>query len=261
MRHLIPLLAVVTGVKPVGSGPGGPGTVARRVRASRWAPVQPGAVAVVPFENISATPGDDWIGAGIAETLSADLERLDAVSVVGREGLAAEARALGAGMASSAAGDAERWMREVSRRRGAAWLVTGGYQRLGARVRITARLVDTETGTLVAGAKADGTAEEIFALQDRIGDELTGALVSLAAADGTAGRTARARARPGSAATETATATAAYGGTGTAMAMATVAFSRRAAMPAAAVVSAARAPPGARWRRTSTARSPWAARP
>ena len=193
MRHLIPLLAVVTGV---GLSVPAPAAQERLPdgSASRWAPVQPGAVAVVPFENISATPGDDWIGAGIAETLSADLERLDAVSVVGRDGLAAEAHALGAGAASSAAGDAERWMREVSRRRGAAWLVTGGYQRMGARVRITARLVDTETGTLVAGAKADGTAEEIFALQDRIGDELTGALVSLAAVDGTAGRTARARA-------------------------------------------------------------------
>ncbi len=185
VRHLIGILVIVTGASlfsaVVGAQEGLP-----VVSPSRWAPVEPGAVAVVPFTNISALPADDWVGAGIAETLTADLERLDAVSVVRGEGLIAEARALGAGMASSAAGDAERWMREVSRRRGAAWLVTGGYQRLGDRVRITARLIDTASGTVAGGARADGAADEIFTLQDRIGAELTGALVSQA----DAGRTA-----------------------------------------------------------------------
>ena len=159
---------------------------------ARWPPVGPGVVAVVPFVNISATPSDAWLGAGIAETLSADFERLDAVSVVGRDGLTAEAQALGSGMASSAAGDADRWLREVSRRRGAAWLVSGGYQRLGDRMRITARLVDTGTGAVAAGVKADGDFGEIFALQDRIGEELAVALVSsLANTDGVAANTDR----------------------------------------------------------------------
>ena len=95
-------------------------------------------------------------------------------------------------MTSLAAGDAERRLREVSRRRGAAWLVTGGYQRLGERMRITARLVDTGTGAVAAGIKADGGASEIFALQDRIGAELTGALVaSLANANRSSSHTDR----------------------------------------------------------------------
>ena len=177
MRHPILLLAVLTTTgllcPAVSAQEGLPDA-----HGARRAPVEPGVVAVVPFVNISATPADDWFGAGIAETLSADLERLDAVAVIGREGLAAEAQALGAAMASSAAGDAERWLREVSRRRGAAWLVAGGYQRLGDRMRITARLVDTGTGAVAAGVKADGASSEIFALQDRIGEELAAALVS-----------------------------------------------------------------------------------
>ena len=191
VRHLIPFLTVVaaTGlVCPAVSAqeglPAAPG--------ARWASVEPGAVAVVAFENISATPSDDWLGDGIAETLSADLEGLDRVSVVGREGLTAEAEALEEGMTSLAAGDAERRLREVSRRRGAAWLVTGGYQRFGGRMRITARLVDTGTGAVMAGAKADGDAGEIFALQDRIGAELTGALAaSLANANRSSSQTDR----------------------------------------------------------------------
>ena len=40
------------------------------------------AVAVLPFTNISGSPSDDWVGAGIAETVSADLSRLGMASVV-----------------------------------------------------------------------------------------------------------------------------------------------------------------------------------
>ena len=192
VRHLIFLIVVLTviGLLPQrGAAQEG----APDVSGPRWATVDPGAVAVVPFTNISGLPADDWVGAGIAETLTADLERLDAVSVVRGRGLVAEARALGAGMASSAAGDGQRWMREVSRRRGAAWLVTGAYQRLGDRVRITASLVDTATGTVAAGARADGAGDEIFTLQDRIGAEVADALVSLTNGDRTAVRAARAR--------------------------------------------------------------------
>ncbi len=196
VRHPIPFLTVVAAAGllcPAVSAqerlPAAPG--------ARWAPVEPGAVAVVAFENISVTPSDDWLGDGIAETLSADFEGLDRVSVVRREGLAAEAEALGAGMAPFAAGDAERRLREVSRRRGAAWLVTGGYQRFGGRMRITARLVHTGTGAVAAGVKADGDTSEIFALQDRIGEELAGALVaSLTPADGAPAHTSRASPPP-----------------------------------------------------------------
>ena len=184
VRHLIVLFVVLTviGLLPE-RGTAQEGSPEAPV--PRWESAQPGAVAVVRFTNISAAPADDWIGAGIAETLSADLERLDAVSIVGGEELASAVRAFAPEMqAPGTVVGNERALREASRQRGAALLVTGGYQRLGDRVRITARLVDTETGTLVAGAKADGTAEEIFALQDRIGEELAGALVSLAGAGG-----------------------------------------------------------------------------
>jgi len=149
-------------------------------RGVRWAPVEPVAVAVVPFVNISAAASDDWLGDGIAETLAADFERLDAVSVVGRAALAAEADALAVGTASFAAGDTEGGLREASRRRGAAWLVTGGYQRFGERMRITARLVDTASGAVAAGVKVDGGTSEIFALQDRISADLADALVASA---------------------------------------------------------------------------------
>ena len=112
----------------------------------------PGTVAVAPFVNISAEPSDDWIGTGIAETLSADFERLDRVAVIAREAFLDELRATGVDPRRRAA----RAARDAGRRLGAAWLVEGTYQRVGDRMRITARLVETETGAVAAGARARG---------------------------------------------------------------------------------------------------------
>ncbi|MYN65429.1 MAG: hypothetical protein F4X11_10425, partial [Acidobacteria bacterium] len=134
-----------------------------------------GALAVAPFFNISAEAADDWIGTGIAETVSADLERLDEVSVVGREALLDEISAAGVDPGWTGTADAERVVREASRRLGAAWLVAGGYQRMGDRMRITARLVDTGSGAVAAGVKVDGAFEDLFALQDQVVQELDAA--------------------------------------------------------------------------------------
>ena len=133
----------------------------------------PNAVAVVPFVNVSAEPSDDWIGTGMAETLLTTFKMLAAVSLVD------DVRLLGGGGAPSRPGETSRGLLEASRRRGAAWLVTGGYRRFGDRVEITARLVHTGTGEVAARVQVDGTLGELFALQDRIGQQLARAVASL----------------------------------------------------------------------------------
>ena len=125
-------------------------------------------VAVAPFENISADPADRWIGAGIAETVAADLEQLEGVSVIGRE-------AFVAATGSPRVSDADAPARARSRDLGATWLVTGGYQRVGDQLRITARVIDVETGAVTGRAALDGAVGELFALQDRIVAQLVGA--------------------------------------------------------------------------------------
>jgi len=66
----------------------------------------------------------------------------------------------------------ERVALTIGRRLGVAWLVTGGYQRVGDQVRITARVVDVQTGAVVRTAKVDGAVSQIFELQDRIVTEV-----------------------------------------------------------------------------------------
>ena len=126
-----------------------------------------GAVAVIPFTNVSRDEADDWMGAGIAETVTADLESLGDLTVIAQERVRAAAGRLGEsdfdGIVETALG------REL----GARWIVTGGYQRLGSQLRITARLVDTTSGLVARTVKADGALSDIFDLQDRIASELT----------------------------------------------------------------------------------------
>ncbi len=126
-----------------------------------------GSVAVIPFTNISRDAADDWIGDGIAETVIADLESLGSLTVIARE----RVRSVEAGRGAAEVDDVA--LATLGRELGARWIVTGGYQRLGSQLRITARMVDAASGLVARTVKADGTLDEIFDLQDRIAAELT----------------------------------------------------------------------------------------
>src|SRR5262249_45057214 len=57
---------------------------------------------------------------------------------------------------------------DVGRRLGATWIVVGGFQRIGAAIRITASVVEVASGDVRRTAKVDGRIDDIFALQDKI---------------------------------------------------------------------------------------------
>ena len=128
------------------------------------------AVAIMTFSNITREPTDDWIGSGIAETVTADLKNVRGLSVIGRERIFELLKHLG----DNTAGDFdETFAIDLGRKLGAAWLIGGGYQRVGEMLRITARFIDVGTGAVVKTVKIDGKISEIFNLQDRIVYELS----------------------------------------------------------------------------------------
>ena len=133
----------------------------------------PHTVVVVPFTNLSRQAPDAWIGAGIAETVTADLRSLG-VAVVGDR---AVRDALGAGPEWPDNPPADDAALEASRALDARWLVTGGYQRAGDLLRITARLVDVATGTVRRSATIDEPVTDLFRAQDRIVAAIGDALV------------------------------------------------------------------------------------
>jgi serine/threonine protein kinase/tetratricopeptide (TPR) repeat protein len=126
-------------------------------------------VAVLTFTNITREPADEWIGSGIAETVTADLKNVHGISVIGRERIF-EILKNRSGELTEADDKAAI---EIGRRIGASWIVSGGYQRIGELIRITARAVSVDTGVLARSVKIDGKISEIFNLQDRIVYELS----------------------------------------------------------------------------------------
>jgi len=126
------------------------------------------SVAVMTFANITREPADDWIGTGIAETVSSDLKNIQGLTVIGRARVFDALRNL-----SSNASLDDSLAIDIGRRLGATWVVVGGFQKMGETVRITAHFLDVATGTVRRTVKVDGSVAEIFALQDKIVYELS----------------------------------------------------------------------------------------
>ncbi|MGE5926436.1 MAG: hypothetical protein ACM357_03705, partial [Gemmatimonadota bacterium] len=141
-----------------------PSTGERQLRRIATEAARKAAVLVLDFTNISGAADVDWLSGGIAETVSVDLRRIGGIRVVGsdapeRKRLADE---LGAG------GVALEAVRRVGRSVGARWVVWGGFQTSGTRIRLTPQFTDVGTGETQGVEKIDGSLDEIFALQDRI---------------------------------------------------------------------------------------------
>lgn len=126
-----------------------------------------GVVGVQPFSNISQHTSDDWFGDGIAETVSAALEArgLTVVSLVQSRDSPTETTS------TETSGSLD--MKSIGHQLGVRWAVTGGYQRLGDQLRITAHLVDASTGAVRRAVTIDGRQSEFFDLQDRMINNLT----------------------------------------------------------------------------------------
>ena len=124
-------------------------------------------VIVLPFSNVSGNPDDEWLRAGIAETVSVDLN-LDGLTVIEGSVVADVVRQAG----GSALPDQR--LVDIGREVGVTWLVAGDYQRVGDVIRVTARIVEVSTGLVIRSLKLDGRLSEIFDLQDQIAVGLGG---------------------------------------------------------------------------------------
>jgi serine/threonine protein kinase/Tfp pilus assembly protein PilF len=138
------------------------GRISRTTTPAAAGPVEK-SVAVMPFSNITREPADNWIGTGIAETVSSDLRNIHGLTIIGRARVYDALRNL-----SSDAHLKDSLAIDIGRRLGATWVVVGGYQRIGSVVRITVSVVEIATGAVTRTVKVDGQIDDIFALQDKI---------------------------------------------------------------------------------------------
>ena len=128
--------------------------------------------AVAPFDRLGGQPTDEWLGAGMAETLSGVLSRAGLSTLapgVVRQALAIEPDAPGPDPSS---------IFEALRLVGVTHVVRGSVQHVGSRIRVTARVIDLGTGAITESARVDGDVQDVFATQDETGAALVEALRS-----------------------------------------------------------------------------------
>ncbi len=121
-------------------------------------------LAVLPFRNLSGDAADDWIGLGLAETISAGLGGHSTVAIAGRPRVLETLAGAGGTIDGTSQEEAARFARAL----GATWLVTGAYERTGDLVRAVSRLVDGESGAVIHAATVEGNLRSLFTLQEQI---------------------------------------------------------------------------------------------
>jgi TolB-like protein len=136
------------------------------------APGREHSLAVMGFANVTGRPEDAWLGTGLAETIASGLASVSGLAVVSRERIIEVLRALGLPPDADDPALAAR----VGRESGALSVVSGAYQCLGDRVRVTARVTETASGRVTLSPRVDGTREGIFEAQDRLVAELVAGL-------------------------------------------------------------------------------------
>jgi len=121
------------------------------------------SVAVLPFDNMSGDPEQEYFADGVVEALTAALSRIRSFFVIARNSAFAYK-----GKPTNVC--------EIGRELGVGYVLEGSVQRAGDRVRITVQLIETESGAHVWAERYDGSLNDIFDLQDSITEQVAGAL-------------------------------------------------------------------------------------
>ena len=121
------------------------------------------SIVVLPFDNMSAEAGQDYLADGIVEAITAALSCIRSFFVIARtSAFTYKGRATNA--------------RDVGKELGVAYLLEGSVQKAGNRLRIIVQLIETEGGAHVWSSRFDGDIDEFFDLEDRITEKVAGAL-------------------------------------------------------------------------------------
>ena len=132
-------------------------------RASDWdAPKLPDkpSIAVLPFENMSGDPEQEYFADGIAEDIITGLSRFHWFFVIARNS------------SFTYKGSAVD-VKQVARELGVQYVLEGSVRKGGNRVRITAQLIDALSGRHVWAERYDRDLDDIFAVQDEISEAIT----------------------------------------------------------------------------------------
>jgi TolB-like protein/Tfp pilus assembly protein PilF len=141
----------------------------RQVRAPATAsppepalPTKP-SIAVLPFQNLSGDPEQDYFADGMVEEIITALSRMRWLFVIARNSsFTYRNRAVD--------------VKQIGRELGVRYILEGSVRKAANRVRIAGQLVDVASGAHLWADRFDGTLEEVFDLQDHVATSVVGAI-------------------------------------------------------------------------------------
>jgi adenylate cyclase len=145
-----------------------------RVRGDRvgevMVPAQPSpalpekpSIGVLPFQNMSGDPEQEYFADGMVEEIITALSRIRWLFVIARNSsFTYKGRAID--------------VKQVGRELGVRYVLEGSVRKAGDRVRITAQLIDAQTGAHLWADRFDGSLEDVFDLQDNVATSVAGVI-------------------------------------------------------------------------------------
>jgi len=121
------------------------------------------SIAVLPFQNMSGDPEQEYFADGMVEEIITALSRIRWLFVIARNST------------FTYKGQAVD-VKQVGRELGVRYVLEGSVRKGGNRVRITGQLIDAETGTHLWADRFDGSLEDVFDLQDKVASSVAGVI-------------------------------------------------------------------------------------
>ena len=121
------------------------------------------SICILPFQNMSGDPEQEYFSDGISEDITTDLSKISALGVVARN------------TAFTFKGKAVD-ICDIAARLGVSHVLEGSVRKAGGRVRINAQLINGDTGDHVWAERYDRVLEDIFTIQDEISKAIVAAL-------------------------------------------------------------------------------------
>jgi TolB-like protein/class 3 adenylate cyclase len=121
------------------------------------------SIAVLPFQNMSGSPDQEYFADGMVEEIITALSRIKWLFVIARNSsFTYKGRAVD--------------VKQVGRELGVRYVLEGSVRKAGDRVRITGQLIDAVTDAHLWAERFDGSLEDVFELQDRIAVSVAGVI-------------------------------------------------------------------------------------
>jgi TolB-like protein/class 3 adenylate cyclase len=121
------------------------------------------SIAVLPFQNMSGDPEQDYFADGMVEDITTALSRITTLFVIARNSsFTYKGRAVD--------------IKQVGRELGVRYVLEGSVRKAAGRVRITGQLIEASSGAHLWAEKFDGALEDVFDLQDAVTERVVGAI-------------------------------------------------------------------------------------